>query len=114
MKQTDILLSCEQAVELIVMIHTEYVIRSHHFDDCYRVNPAFSEMMADNPIVASVERLNSEMALLLFGQILYDDVNWFLFDWREGYAITVDGVEYVINNIDDYLNYVKKEYFKKD
>lgn len=114
MKQPDNLLSCEQAVELIVMIHTEYIKRSVHFNDWYRLNQSFSEMMADNPIVESVERVNNEMALLLFGQILYDDVNWFLYDWREGYTITVDGFEYTINNIDDYLNYVKKEYFKKD
>ena len=37
MKHPDILLSCEQAVEMIVMIHTEYVIRSHHFDDYFHV-----------------------------------------------------------------------------
>lgn len=39
----------------------------------------------------------------------YEDVTWFLYDWKPGYTITVENTTYVINSLDDYLNYASKE-----
>lgn len=39
----------------------------------------------------------------------YEDVSWFLYDWRPGYTITVKDTTYVINSIDDYLKYACAE-----
>lgn len=40
---------------------------------------------------------------------LTDDVMWFLYDWRPGFSIKVDEKEYIINDLDDYIQYLEAE-----
>jgi hypothetical protein len=46
----------------------------------------------------------------LFGPIMVDDVYWFLTEWTPGDAVTVDGVEYTINNLDEFIVYMVESY----
>lgn len=45
---------------------------------------------------------------------LYEDVCWFLWDWKPGFEIsTPEGKKHVINNINDYFT-ITKEYYEWD
>lgn len=41
---------------------------------------------------------------------LYEDVQWFLYEWRPGFQLAVDYKSYEINNIDDFFNYLETEH----
>ena len=50
----------------------------------------------------------------LFGNTFVEEVYWFLYDWKPGYHIEINGKEYRINNIDDYFKYIEEEYSLED
>lgn len=50
----------------------------------------------------------------LFGETLTEDVFWFLYEWKPGYSVTVEDREYKIETIDEYFEYIKKEYLLED
>ena len=38
---------------------------------------------------------------------LYEDVQWFLYDWKPGYEIQVNETKHVIKTLDDYMRYLE-------
>ena len=51
-----------------------------------------------------------EMLLKFIFKNLYEEVYWFVYDWREGFTITnKDGKDYIINNLDDFIQYLSEE-----
>lgn len=38
---------------------------------------------------------------------LYEDIQWFLYDWKPGYEIQVNETKYVIKTLDDYIDYLE-------
>ena len=41
---------------------------------------------------------------------LFEDVYWFLYEWKPGYQIiNPNGKEYIINDVDDYIKYLSDE-----
>jgi hypothetical protein len=77
----------------------------------------FGEFVVTNSYTDLIEQ-QKELALRLAFGAFWEDVSWFLYDWRPGFHISVPSdngtsIKYVINNIDDYLDYAKKELFLK-
>ncbi len=73
------------------------------------------EAFFDNEYVASFQGIiNNLLEVLLPNECLEEDVNWFLFEWRPGFTIFVADKDYVINNIDDYFEYIKEVYFSEE
>lgn len=66
----------------------------------------------DNPYVSAIQQQVDVLMKTLFVGTLSDDVFWYLYDWKEGGSkssktITLtSGTEFVINNIDDYCDYL--------
>ena len=51
-----------------------------------------------------------ELMLKFIFKNLYEEIFWFLYDWRKGFTITnKDGKEYIINNLDDFVQYLSEE-----
>jgi hypothetical protein len=40
---------------------------------------------------------------------LYEDVYWFLYEWKPGYNIQSGDINYVINDFADYMRYLETE-----
>jgi len=73
------------------------------------------EAFFDNEYVSSLHGTISHlMEALLSSELLEDDVNWFIFEWRPGFTILVADKNYVINDIDDYFEYIKEVYFSEE
>ena len=73
------------------------------------------EAFFDNEYVASLHGIISNLLeVLLPNECLEDDVNWFIFEWRPGFTILVADKIYVINDIDDYFEYIKEVYFSEE
>lgn len=72
------------------------------------INRDVRSVFFDNVLVNSLYNRYDLCMKLALGD-LYHDVFWFLNDWSPGFSIKTDSVEYVINNIDDYINYLLSE-----
>jgi hypothetical protein len=72
------------------------------------INDAFF----DNEFVNCMHKHIADLQKVVFGS-LYDDIGWFLYEWQPGYTIetseTNQARTYVINNIDDYIEYLLAE-----
>ena len=71
-----------------------YQIRTVFFDNSY------------------TESLHKQVDLLMRATFkdIYEEVYWFIMDWREGFTITnKDGKDYIINNLDDFIQYLSEE-----
>ena len=71
-----------------------YQIRTVFFDNSY------------------TESLHKQVDLLMRATFkdIYEEVYWFIMDWREGFTITnKDGKDYIINNLDDFVQYLSEE-----
>ena len=64
----------------------------------------------ENKYVVSLEKSEHVLLRAIFKD-LYQSVNWILWEWRPGFSLTVNGRAYVINTLDDYLDYAKAELF---
>ncbi len=74
-----------------------------------------SEFVATNALSESLYVQRDLLCAAAFGE-RWPDVQWFLYDWRPGFAIhvavdTLEPREYPIHNLADYLAYAKKELF---
>ena len=67
----------------------------------------YSDFILEDDFVNDTLMLNSFLLDKLLGSHS-ECVSWFLWDWKSGYSITHDGSEYVIMNIDDYLQFKKE------
>lgn len=103
--------------EILKVAITSLGKNNKQFNDfCDKIPIEISSSFFDNPMIDS---LYSSVDLLLKGlcdaieePYLHEDIKWFLYDHRPGLTITVGDVVYTINNDEDYLNYLKNEYFK--
>jgi hypothetical protein len=75
------------------------------------INSAFF----DNPYVDSIQHANSILLTALFDKPLYDEVNWFLYEWKAEKDVSLrtisfpDGCKYIINDLHDFVNYLTLE-----
>lgn len=73
------------------------------------INSEIRTVFFDN---SYVESLHNQVQLLMKQTFknIYEEVDWFLYDWRPGFTITnKDGKDYVINNLDDFIQYLSEE-----
>lgn len=61
----------------------------------------------DNGYVNSITAERDMMAKMLFGDDYYA-VEWFLYEWKPGYAVGVGDTTKEIYNIDEYIDWIKK------
>lgn len=73
----------------------------------------FQEMLFDNAYCSYFEIQRDQMLQVLFGNEMYEDINWFLFEFTPGKSpgphIIVDGKEYVLNSDEDYYRYLLEQ-----
>ena len=78
----------------------------------------------DNPQVNALHTISTELLIALVGKSLKEDLEWFIYDWPQlkkskhipYIEVTEDNgcvKQYFIKNKEDYLDYVKNEYFNE-
>ena len=52
-----------------------------------------------------------KVLILVLDTYIYEEIQWFIYDWKPGFTITVDNrAPYTIFTVEDYLEYVKENY----
>lgn len=65
----------------------------------------------DNEYVNQLGITNDILMQCLFGEELLSELLWYLYEWKEGFEISVEDTKYVINNQEDFFKYIKEIYF---
>jgi hypothetical protein len=69
----------------------------------------------DNPYVDALHHTKDVLLSALFDKPLRDEVDWFLYEWAEDKDVSLrtisypSGPTYVINTLDDFVNYLLAE-----
>lgn len=71
----------------------------------------FGTALVDNPLVESLYKAQDQMMQALLGEVLAEDLSYFLTEKREGAWVEVNGTRFTIDTVDAYLNYAKRFYF---
>ena len=72
------------------------------------VNSQVRDSFYDNGYTEILYKQREMMLKYIFKDI-YENVFWFLYDWRIGYTINKDGKDYSINSLDDFIQYLYSE-----
>ena len=64
----------------------------------------YSTLIVEDDYVNDTLMLNDFLLEKLFPDH-YERLCWFIWDWIHGASVLVNGKEYVINNVDDYLKF---------
>jgi len=65
-----------------------------------------NDVFFNNEYVDSLYSVNSLLMDEVFDEYA-ESVSWFLYEWKPGYEVEVDGKTTKINNIDDYIDWMK-------
>lgn len=85
-------------------LYANLVKRDEYFDTIPRdINMAFVQ----NEYVDNLLHERDMLIRLIFGD-QSEAIEWFLYEWRPGFEVGCLGVCVPINNIDDYIDYMKK------
>jgi len=97
----------EKFEPIFTLIYKEYQKRDEFLD---LVPLSLRESVFDNEYTNSLEFINDRLIDSLFSEEVASDINYFLYDWKIGFMIIRDDIEYVINDFEDMLKYFKKNY----
>ena len=89
---------------LLRTLHQNEMERNEYLDT---VPPDLQSAIFDNTYVNKVWEDNTILLKEVFGD-QYLAVEWFLHEWKPGYNVGVNGVTKTINNIDDYIDWLKE------
>jgi len=68
---------------------------------------AISSVIFDNGYVEPQNKIKDILMEVVFGEHC-ESIEWFLYEWRPGYSVSYDGYSTVINNIDEYIQWMKR------
>lgn len=70
---------------------------------------AYSSIIIEDDYVGQLLHTNDRIIELMYPEHA-ECLGWFLWEWRPGYTIGVDGTDHIIADLDGYLTY-KKEFW---
>lgn len=85
-------------------LYDNAIARDLYFD---KLPSDIAGVVVDNQYVELLETDRAIMLEYIFGKHR-ESVEWFLYEWHPGYTVAVDGVETDIYNIDQYIEWMKK------
>lgn len=84
-------------------LYDEQVRRDKWFDS---LPSDISVAFFDNEYTNSLDVANSMLMAKVFDKYT-ESVSWFLYEWKPGYEVGFDGKHTKINNIDEYIEWMK-------
>jgi hypothetical protein len=90
-------------IELFKFLNTEYRLRDQYIDT---VPKELQEAVFDNTYINSALLCIDRLIESVYGEHS-EAIFWFLHEWKPGFCICIGHIEYTINNIDDYIDFMK-------
>lgn len=99
-------MKAKKVKELIRIIKEQRKVGNDWLDN---INYQIRTVFFDNSYTDSLHKQVDLLMRATFKDI-YEEVDWFLYEWKPGYQIiNPNGKEYVINDVDDYIKYLSDE-----
>ena len=98
----------EKFKKLFSMMMEEKDSRSKFYD---MLPSSISAAFFDNELVYSYEKELNMLIHLAFGDDIRYDVEYFLYEWKPGCHVISEKKEYVIDTMEEVLEYFREEYF---
>ncbi len=99
----------EDFAEIVSKLRSNHEVREDYSDSISELDYCLSLYVIDNKYTNSVCMENDFLIQQLFGE-LTDHVCWFLYEWKPGYSIGDNGVDYVIETVQDFVDATQQIY----
>lgn len=103
----------EEFKNLLSIIQKNNIERDEYVDKLNALDNSVCSSVFDNFYTNSILFENEMLMEAMFGKVLYEDVCWFLFeckDRNDSNKIWMNNVCYTINNVDDFVEYVRQNH----
>jgi pyruvate-formate lyase-activating enzyme len=101
-------MSYGQFVEIFTALYNETAVQNAFVDS---LPSTIKEAFIDNEYTNSLAREKRLLLKHLFAQPIFEVIDYFLYDFKFGYKVIVDDVEYKPSNFDEILNFFKEVYY---
>lgn len=85
-------------------LYRQTLVRDEWFD---KLPTDICAAFFDNVYTNSLSEECDMLIKIVFGEHT-EAIQWFLWEWKPGFEVGCDGVTAVINNIDEYIDWLKK------
>lgn len=92
----------EDFSSVVTRLYDDKDFQNSYMTRIREVDLYLTDGIIENKYVESVLKQNDYLIQTLFGE-LSDHVYWFLYDWKPGNKIKYNDVDYVINNVTDFI-----------
>ena len=98
----------EKFTDIFFSLYQEKLIQDEFYDS---LPDPINAVFTDNDFVVSMMTERNMLLKHLFPDDINSDIDYFLYEWKEGAVVTTNEVEYTIDTIDDILDYFKEVYY---
>ena len=109
---TDIRLSFEEFKNILQYIYNCSKLANEYTENLRNADAMFANYIEENDKVEFLYRINDKLMTTLFGDMV-NDISWFLYEWKPEMNFEIEDRHFVINNIDDFCNYIEQEYYQE-
>jgi hypothetical protein len=101
----------EDFKNIVTRLETDWINNSKYLDDISKCGLDVVPIIIDNKYINTTELQNEYLQKFIFGEELYDWVNWYLYDRNllntDEENVNYDGVNYLISDIDSFVDFAK-------
>lgn len=97
-----------KSTELKTLLQKLIKLQTEERDWIESLNNEIRSVFYENTYVNKILLEHDHILKFALGD-LYDDVYWFLYEWKPGYNIQSGDINYVINDLNDYMRYLETE-----
>ncbi len=109
---TNIGLSFEEFKETFKYVYKLSKFADEYTENLRNADAMFANYIEENDKVEILYQINDKLMHILFGDMV-DDIFWFMYEWKAGMDFEIEDRNFVINNIDDFCNYIEQEYYQE-
>ncbi len=110
---SNIRLSFEEFKNILQYIYNCSKLANEYTENLRNADAMFANYIEENDKVEFLYRINDKLMTTLFGDMV-NDISWFLYEWKPEMNFEIEDRHFVINNIDDFCNYIEEEYYTTD
>jgi hypothetical protein len=99
----------EDFSDIVFRLKSDIDFRENYLNRLRDVDSNLIDVIIDNKYVDSTLMQTDFLIDKVFGE-LTEHVFWYLYDWRPGFSIEHDGVNYIIEDFDDFVEATEQMY----
>ena len=109
---SNVRLSFEEFKNILQYIYNCSKLANEYTENLRNADAMFANYIEENDKIEFLYRINDKLMSTLFGD-MYNDISWFLYEWKPEMNFEIEDRHFVINNIDDFYNYIENEYYQE-